>query len=254
MIGPHRIREKLAAGGHVVGPIVNFDSPWFVDICGLVGFDFVVLDCEHGPISVERLEVMVRAAEAGGLSPLVRVPTNQPHEILRVLDIGAVGVQVPHIDSPDQARAAAAAIRYHPRGERGLAMGIRAAGYGVDIGPKAYTELANRELMFLCMVETAEAVQQVDAIAATEGVDMIVIGPSDLSQSMGHGGDRTVPAVQQAIDHVIARARAHGKAVSLPAADAAGARQCIERGANVIMIGPAAWLVPTGRRFLADLA
>lgn len=253
MIRPHRLRQRLETGMKTFGPILNFNSPWFVDISGLIGFDFVLFDAEHGPLTPETAETLIRAAEAAGLSPLVRVPANVPHEILRFLDIGAVGIQVPHIDSADDARAAASAVRYHPRGQRGLAAITRAAGYGIDTGVPAYIELANREVMLMAMVETARAVEAVDAIASTEGVDIIAIGPGDLSASMGYAGERGVPVVEQAIDHVIARAHAHGRWASLPAVDVATANHCLRRGADIVQVSCAAWLVRTGRDLLAGV-
>lgn len=251
MISANRVRRRLAEGHPVFGPTVNFNSAWFVDMAGAIGFDFVMLDAEHGPLGPESAELMIRAAEQAGIAPLVRIPTNQPHEFLRFLDIGAVGIQVPHVDSRAEAEAAAAAVRYAPRGSRGLAGTTRAAGYGSSMGLAEYMALANREVLCMPMIETASGLKNVEAIAATDGVDVLVIGPSDLSQSMGHGGNRNVPAVQQAIDHIIARAKAHKKWVSLPAADIASAREAIARGADFVMISPAAWLVGAGRELLA---
>lgn len=251
MIGINRVRQRLAEGRPVFGPTVNFNSAWFVDMAGAIGFDYVMLDAEHGPLGPESAELMIRAAEQAGIAPLVRIPINQPQEFLRFLDIGAIGIQVPHVDSRADAEAAAAATRYAPRGHRGLAGTTRAAGYGQTMGLADYMALANREVLCMPMIETAAGVENVEAIAATDGVDVLVIGPSDLSQSMGHGGNRNVPAVQQAIDHVIARAKARKKWVSLPATDAASAREAIARGADFVMISPAAWLTSAGRELLA---
>lgn len=252
MIGPHRLKQKLTAGKPAIGPIVNFNSPWFVDICGLMGFDFVLVDCEHGPMTPESAEGMIRAAEAAGISPIVRVAANVPHEILRYLDVGAVGIKVPHIETGAEARAAADAVRYPPRGRRGLAAITRAAAYGIDAPLTKYVETANREVVLLAMVETARGVENIDAIAATEGVDLIALGPGDLSVSMGHGGVRSHPDVVAAMQHVVARAKAHGKWCSLPANDPASAAQCIADGANMIFVGPAPWLAQVGRQFIAD--
>src|SRR6185437_9803275 len=98
-----RVRERLTAGQPVFGLIVNFESPWFVDLLALSGFDYVLLDAEHGPIAPGTAEATIRAAEAAGMSPLVRVPGNLPHVMQRFLDIGAVGIQVPHVDTAEDA-------------------------------------------------------------------------------------------------------------------------------------------------------
>ena len=135
MIGTHRIRERLSAGQPVFGLIVNFESPWFADLLALAGFDFVLLDAEHGPIVPATAEATIRAAEAAGMSVIVRVPGNLPHEIQRYLDIGAIGIQVPHVDTAEDARTGVSAMRYPPDGDRGLATITRAANYGATISP-----------------------------------------------------------------------------------------------------------------------
>jgi 4-hydroxy-2-oxoheptanedioate aldolase len=254
VIGSHRFRSKLGTGETIIGPVVNFNSAWIVDIAGLIGFDYVLLDCEHGPMTAESIEMMIRAAEVAGISPIVRVPGNVPHEILRFLDIGAAGVQVPHVESAADARRAAAAVRYPPLGERGLAPTTRAAGYGIDMPVTRYVEDAHREVVLLVMVETAAAVAAIDEIAATDGIDAVIIGPGDLSSSMGHGGDRSAPEVLEAVRHVISRCKHAGKPVSLPAASVAQGRQCIEMGAHILQVGTAPWLVQAGREFLGGLA
>jgi 4-hydroxy-2-oxoheptanedioate aldolase len=253
MIQAHRFRQRLASGHPVFGVIINFDSPWFIDAAGLIGFDFVLLDAEHGPLSPARAEGMIRAAEVAGMSSLVRVPANVPHEILRYLDIGAVGIQVPHLESAEETQAAANAIRYPPQGNRGLAAITRAANYGISVSPKEYMEIANREVVFLPMIETPRAVNNVDAIASTTGVDALIIGPGDLSASMGHGGDRAAPAVKQAIDHILARGQAHGKPVSLPAANLAQAKECLRIGAKIIQFPAINFIVNQGRDVLRSL-
>ena len=249
MIRPHRLRRKLEAGEPVIGMMVGFPSAWFVDMLALSGFDFVVIDAEHGSLSPGEAEIMIRAAEAGGISALVRVP-NVAHEILRFLDIGAVGVQVPHVESGAEARAAAAAVRYPPIGERGLATITRAAGYGVAGAARDYVELANRELLCLPMVETPLGVQNVDDIASTSGVDGIILGPGDLSSSMGHGGDRKHPAVVAACAHVIARAKAHGRWVSQAAYDPDTARAAFASGADIVIAAPMLMVTKTLRDFV----
>ena len=107
MTGSLRLRDTLTRGNVAAGPIVNFASPWFIDIVAAVGFDFAIIDCEHGPMSPAEIEPMLRAAEAGGITALVRVPANDPSTILRYLDVGAMGVMVPHVDSAAEAARAA---------------------------------------------------------------------------------------------------------------------------------------------------
>jgi 4-hydroxy-2-oxoheptanedioate aldolase len=254
MIGPHRLKQKLKAGEFVTGPILNFNAPWLVDLSGPIGFDFVMIDAEHGPLSPESAELMIRAAEGGGLTPVVRVPANVPHEILRFLDIGASAIQIPHIDSADDARRAVAAIKYPPMGERGHAPTTRAAGYGIDQSPGDYVDLANRETMVLAMIESVAAVDNVDAILDVEGIDALIMGPGDLSLSMGHRGVRDAPEVERAVDHVISRAARRGIPVSMPAASADGIRACHSRGVHMVFFAFTSWLVQSCRQTLKEAA
>lgn len=249
MIGAHRLRQKLVDGKPVLGMLVNFPSEWFVDIVALMGFDFVLIDAEHGPVNPQNAEGLIRAAEANGISAIVRVP-NVSHEIQRFLDIGAVGIQIPHIDNAEQAQAAVDAIRYPPLGHRGLATVTRAAGYGIDITPREYMDRANQEVLCFPVIETAEGLANVDAIAATPGIDAIIIGDGDLSTSMGYGGDRTHPAVREAVTHIIARAKAHGRWVATAGYDAETARVRFADGADIVQVPPPAMLVRAGREFV----
>jgi 4-hydroxy-2-oxoheptanedioate aldolase len=253
MLTTSRIRERLAAGRPVFGLIMNFDSPWFADLLALAGFDYILLDAEHGPISPSSAEATIRAAEAAGISPLVRVPGNLPHVIQRYLDLGAVGIQVPHVDTREDAEAGVAALRYPPEGDRGLATITRAANYGATITPDEYMTRANRELAFFATIETADSVRNIEAIAATPGLDGLCIGPGDMSVSMGHRGRRSAPEVERAIAQVLASAKAHGKWVSLPASDEASARKCLDLGANIIQFPANYFVLHYGRRFLEEM-
>jgi 4-hydroxy-2-oxoheptanedioate aldolase len=253
MISANSVLRKLRNNEPVFGPLINFSSPWFVDVVGATGFDFVLLDAEHGPLSLESTEQMIRAAESAGITPLVRVPANVPHEILRFLDIGAMGVQVPQLNSAADARAAANAVRFPPHGTRGLATLPRAAGYGIGPSAPDYIEIANREIVLMAMVETREGVENIDAIAAMEGVDIIAIGPGDLSASLGFQGDRSAPAVRDALEHVIERSHANGRWVSLPATDIDSARALVKRGVEMVQLMPAAWMNGLGKHFLSEV-
>lgn len=250
MIGPHRLRLKLEAKEPALGLIVNFPSAWFVDMAAVMGFDFVLIDAEHGPLTAQSAEIMIRAAEAANISPIVRVPANLPHEILRYLDIGATGIQIPHVENAVQAAAAVSAIRYPPEGERGLAAITRAAGYGIDIPVRDYMALANREVLCLPMVETALAAANIDEIAATEGVDAVIIGPGDLSASMGYAGDRTHPEVKATVSNIIKRTKSKGRWVSFSANEPEAVREAIAAGANMIQVASTALLARTGRDFV----
>ena len=205
------MKEKIARGEPALGASVMFPSPQIVEMLAYAGFDWVLIDCEHGTISPESVEVMVMAAEVSGITPIARPAKNSPEAILQVLDRGAMGVQVPHINTADDARRAVEAVKYHPLGERGLAAGSRPAGYGYGLAMADYVQEANRETLVCVQLEEAEAIRNVESILQVEGVDVFFIGPSDLSQSMGYPGRADAPPVREAIDRTFAAIVAAGK-------------------------------------------
>lgn len=179
------------------GLFVSVPSPTMVEMVAAAGFDFAILDTEHTLVDPQTLMHMIRAAEAFGLTPLVRVPENDPGAIGRVLDGGAHGVVVPHVRGPQDVRRAVHAARYAPEGMRSLAGG-RIAGYGrVDLGE--YVAGANARTLVVPMIEDAEAVAGIDAILAEPGIDMVLEGAADLSQSLGVSWQTRHPAVVAAV-------------------------------------------------------
>ena len=206
------LKQKIQAGKPAFGVSVMFPSPQIVEMIGLLGFDWVMIDCEHGAIGLESVEALVTAAELRGVTPIVRPPSKAPEEILRVLDRGAMGVQVPHVNSAGDARAVVEAVKYHPLGKRGLAAGTRPGDYGLGISAEAYVEQVNRETLVCVQLEEVEALRNIDEIVRVEGVDVFFVGPSDLSQSMGYPGRTDAAPVQAAIDKAFATIVAAGKA------------------------------------------
>jgi 4-hydroxy-2-oxoheptanedioate aldolase len=246
-------KQRLREGKTIIGCLLGFNSPTFVELCALAAFDFVMFDCEHGPMSVETVEGLVRAAEAAGITPLARVPHNEPSTILRFLDTGLLGVMVPHIETADDARAAVQAIKYPPVGERGLA-GVRANDFGAKVPMAEYTRLANDETMFVALVESRKGVEHAAEIAAVPGVDVVQIGPSDLSMSMGHYGHPEHPEVQAAIDQIIAAATAAGKPAGSGAIRGSAAlRKALDRGIRCVTYGARDLVVDSGRQLLNDV-
>ena len=208
----NRMKAKLLAGEPVFGVSVMFPSSQVVEMVGKLGFDWVLIDCEHGSISPESIEMMAMAAEATGITPIARPWTNSPEAILRVMDRGAMGVQVPHVNTAADARRAVESVKYHPLGNRGLAAGSRPADYGFGLPMDQYVEEANRETLVCVQLEEAQALSNVDEILAVEGVDVFFVGPSDLSQSMGYPGRSAVPEVREAMAGAFASVGAAGKA------------------------------------------
>ena len=146
------LKEKLAAGRPILGLSLMFDCPPLVEMAGAMGFDWVLLDCEHGALEIGNLEPMIAAADAAGVAAIVRPPSNSPELILRALDRGAAGLQCPHVMNPGEARAIVAAAKYYPLGDRGLAVGTRSSQYGMRESVTDYIARANRETL-VCVQE-----------------------------------------------------------------------------------------------------
>lgn len=185
----------------------------FVEAAGIAGLDFIILDTEHGPASLETLHQHARAARAGGLAAIVRVPGVSATAIASALDTGAEGVQVPNISTAAQARAAVAAARFHPEGERGVCRFVRGARFGTVPGEQ-YFPAANEALLVL-QVEGREGVANLDEILAVPGFDVLFVGPYDLSQSVGRPGQVSAPEVLALIAEIAEKARARGLALGV---------------------------------------
>ncbi len=201
-------KEKCKAGETVYGPFMKTGDPAFVEIAGLAGFDFVILDMEHGPVSFENLQNLVRAAIISGAVPIVRTSDSSDISIGRALDIGAYGVQVPQISTAREARSVVRAARFYPSGERGVCRFVRAAAYSSMKG-EDYFNGANQALVIL-QLEGRKAIDNLDEILAVEGIDLVFIGPYDLSQSLGFPGQVEHPEVLKEMRYISDRARARG--------------------------------------------
>jgi 4-hydroxy-2-oxoheptanedioate aldolase len=248
----NQLKRKLAAGEVAVGSFAYLPSARFVEVLGLIGFDFVVIDMEHGPVDMTMAEDMVRAAEASGTTPLIRVSHNSPHLILRALDVGAAGVHVPEVNDGDDARRAAESCRYGPVGRRGLA-GVRAADYGLRQPLSEYAVAANREVLAIAHIESVTSVENLDALLAVDGIDVFYLGPEDLSNSLGIPGEskdaRVVALVEDSIRKIVAR----GKVAGCIAADAVAARRYVELGVRYIASHGVRFMANASRQFISEV-
>jgi 4-hydroxy-2-oxoheptanedioate aldolase len=229
------LRQRLREGPALVGTFSIVAAPEVIEIIALAGFDLVVLDMEHGSYGIENVGVHILAARAGGaLTPVVRVRSNDPAVIGAVLDAGAAGVIVPHVQSAADASAAVRAARFPPDGERGAHPWVRAVGYGAS---GSWQRRANDEIAVIVMVEGREGVAALDEILATPGVDAVFIGPVDLATSLGLAGDLEHPDVVAAVADVIVRAQAAGVAAAVFSASVEGAGRWRQAGARLITVG-----------------
>ena len=195
------VKRKLNAGEIVFGSFVKLDAPPVVELYGLSGFDFAIIDAEHGCFGHLSIENMIRACERVDMSSVIRTQDAEEATILHALDSGASGIQVPSLKSAAQVEEVIRRAKYWPIGERGSARACRAAGYGTS-GPD-YQERANRKTLVSVHVENKEMVAEVEALCELEHLDVLFIGPGDLSESLGHPGNAGHPDVVAAIDRVI---------------------------------------------------
>jgi 4-hydroxy-2-oxoheptanedioate aldolase len=201
-----RLPQLLRGAQPLAGMFVGIPSPALVEMCGYAGFDFVIIDNEHGPASLETTEHLIRAARCAGTLPVVRT---DEAEILRVLDAGASGIMVPAVNDAAQAQRIVEACKYPPLGKRSAAFTTRAGGYTFH-GGAAQIQRANEGVAIVLMIETAAALGNLDAIATVRGIDALFVGLSDLALSLGYPGDNMHPQVQEALQRVFTRAAAAG--------------------------------------------
>jgi 2-keto-3-deoxy-L-rhamnonate aldolase RhmA len=213
----NRVKRIMREGGLALGTYVGaLADAQVVEIIGHAGFDAAFIDMEHTPFDLSTVQAMVMAAERVGITPIVRTPGFDPAFILRLLDLGVQGIQVPHCTGAAAARAAVQAVRYPPLGDRGMAGASRASGFG-KIPLAQHIEQSNREISLAVMIEDLQPLDEIDAIASTEGVDIIAIGPSDMSRALGVTGQPDHPRLVETIERVAEAVRRGGVArLALP--------------------------------------
>jgi 4-hydroxy-2-oxoheptanedioate aldolase len=229
-------KRALREGKPAFGCFVRYPDPTLVDVVSYHGWDFLIFDGEHGTLEPRECENLVRSAELHDVTAVVRVPVNQPHVILRMLDTGAQGCQVPWVQDAADAERAVQAVKYGPRGTRGLA-GVRAADYGQRGALGDYVRKANDETLVIVHVESAHAVERVEEIAATDGVDVVFLGATDLSHSLGVPGETGHPLVVEQLERATAATLAAGKVLGVTVPTAEGAIAWLERGARYVTTG-----------------
>lgn len=243
-------KAKLRAGETVFGCFLRYPDAGLVEVLGYQGWDFIVFDAEHGTVEPRDCENMVRAAELRNMTPIVRVTTNQSPIILRYMDTGAQGLHVPWVNSAAEAEAAVRSVKYHPRGIRGLA-GVRAADYAQSVPFGEYVQQANSETLVVIHIETSQAVDRLPEIAAVDGLDVIFIGPTDLSHSFGVPGQPQHPTVQAAMQRIVDVVGETDVALGTMVGTAEAARQWRERGVRYITIGLESLLRPAAHDYLS---
>jgi 4-hydroxy-2-oxoheptanedioate aldolase len=246
----NKTKAKLIAGETVFGCFVRYPDASLVEVLGYQDWDFIVFDAEHGTLEARDAENMVRAAELRGVTPIIRVTTNQQPVILRYMDTGAQGLHVPWVNSANEAELAVQSVKYHPRGVRGLA-GVRAADYAQMIPFGEYVEQANSETLVVIHIETIKGVEQLPEIIKVKDLDVIFIGPTDLSHSLGVPGQPEHPVVQASIKEIVELVKDSGIALGIMVNNAQSAQQWCGFGAQYITIGLESILCPATKDYLS---
>jgi len=210
----NRIKEALEARGVAIGTWVQMKSPEACELAGAAGFDFIIIDMEHGTFGIEGALEMIRAVESQGAAPVLRLPDGSATTIKKALDAGANGIIIPGIRTGEQALQIVQAAKYEPKGKRGACPSVRATMHGL-IDWKKYSEWSNGNTLVWPIIENTDAVSNISQIVSA-GVDGIVLGPFDLSMSMGLGGDMDGPDIKKALEHVM--------------------KVALERGVNVVAV------------------
>ena len=241
-------KHALADGRQQIGLWSSLSSNYTVEVIAGAGYDWILLDMEHSPNDLESLLAQLQAAAPYPANPVVRVPWNDTVTIKRVLDIGAQSLLIPYVSTVAEAQSAVAATRYPPAGVRGVAGTTRASRFGRVQG---YAKKAQEEICVLVQAETKQALDNLEAICAVEGVDGVFIGPADLHASLGHTGEIANPKVKPLIDDAIRRIRKNGKAPGILTPSEADARHWLECGALFVAVGSDSGILARGAEALA---
>ena len=238
------LKQKIKDGKVVLGAQLRFGSPAIAELFGYAGFDYIVLDCEHAPQTPEGIQAQIQAINCTGATPIVRVPKNDPDTMRVYLDMGASGILAPFVNTADEARAGAQALRYPPAGTRGFGPS-RAAKYGLD---SEYLKTADDNMLYLPIIEDIKAIENIDEIFAVDGMDVPVIGACDLAMSMGLSTQVEHPEVEAAVEKVVSAAKRAGK----PACSCVYGgdlfepdvyKKRIDQGFQVLLIGGDEWMM-----------
>ncbi|WP_298860433.1 HpcH/HpaI aldolase/citrate lyase family protein [uncultured Microbacterium sp.] len=243
-------RERLdAADRPLIGMWLSTGSPLLAEICAGSGIDWLLIDMEHGPNTLTTVQQQLQVIAAYPPATVVRVPFNDPVVIKQVLDAGAQNLLVPMVSTADEARAAVAAVRYPPEGIRGVGSALaRSARWGRVTG---YVQNASQTVSLFVQIESADAVEQAAEIAAVDGVDGVLVGPADLSSSMGLPGQQGHPEVVACVHRVFAAAHAAGKKAGVNAFDPATADAYLEAGADFLSASADVTILARGSEALA---
>ena len=238
----NRVKRALARGGTAIGTMVfEFRTPGIGRIAAAAGAEFAIFDMEHTGWSDETIGMLIATSRAADLVPMVRVPTTQYHLLSRPLDLGAMGIMVPMVETAEQARSIVQFAKYPPMGRRGAAFGVAHDDYqSGDVSAKIAS--ANAEGLLIAQIETGQGVEHVEAIAATEGIDVLWIGHFDLTNSLGIPGQFNHPTYLRAVERVVAACQRHGKAAGFMVSSPAEGKALLNQGFRILAYWGDLWI------------
>jgi 2-keto-3-deoxy-L-rhamnonate aldolase RhmA len=232
------LKARLKNGEHVLGTMVNLvDNPEIAKIIKVCGFDYFIIDCEHGCFDYGAVASILAMAREIGICGMVRIPEVKREVILKYMEMGAGGLMLPNAESVEQAEKLVEHSKYHPLGNRGVSLLRPATGFEKIDNAAAYMQKNNQETVLIVQVESPKAVQNIDEILAVEGIDAAFIGPNDLTQSMGILGQYEHPDYIAAVDHVIAMAKKNQKFSGIQTMSAPGLEPWIAKGMTLNLWG-----------------
>lgn len=241
------LNQRLREGGAFTAVFAIIPSTHVIEMIGVAGFEAVIIDMEHGPFSIDSVVPLILAAQVRGMYPIVRVRANEPSLIGAVLDAGAAGVLVPQVTSAAAAMEVVKAARFAPHGARGTNPWVRAADYGA--GPTWFQD-ANRDVSVMVMIEGREGLDALGDILAVPGLDGIFLGPVDMAQSLGVGGQPEHPKVIEAIKDTVATASARGIGTAVFAPNVAAAKRWAAQGVRMVALSEDAAIIMDALRKL----
>jgi len=253
LIQPNRTKQKLQQGLPVYGVISTSDDPQAAELFGLSGFDYYMLDAEHGLIDPAQAVNVIRACERTNITPLVRIGPKDPKLVLQYLDAGMLGVMMPGLESVEEVKMLVEAVKYQPIGKRGMGIS-RASAYTAYSGTSApgYIQFANDNTMVIIQFEDDKLLDRFPAMCAVDGVDACMIGPRDLSLNMGFPDGPNHPAVQSVIDQAISIMRNAKISAGITAGTRADAAKQVARGANMILVASQVLIFSASKEFLPE--
>jgi 2-dehydro-3-deoxyglucarate aldolase/4-hydroxy-2-oxoheptanedioate aldolase len=241
------LRTRIRAGETLIGVFSDLASPLAAELCGEAGFDWIVLDLEHGAATEADLLALLYAVGNTSMTAIVRPQSSERLRVGRALDLGAAGIMLPQLQSIDEVRSAVGYLRYPPAGQRGVALRTRGARMGT-IGHADIARVVNEQIVGIVQIESLGGLEAVQQIAALDELDVLFVGPADLTHSLGIPGRFDEPAYLDALRSVVAACRAHGKAAGILIYDAAGLPPLLDLGFTFIGLGSEGAFVSSGAR------